>query len=56
MNISSWRRGWCGNPFYTALEEIKNNEIEFTFAQSGEEALNVLHKAHSANRTDTFRY
>ena len=28
-------------------KEIKNNEIEFTFAQSGEEALNVLHKAHS---------
>ena len=28
-------------------KEIKNNEIEFSFALSGEEALNVLHKAHS---------
>ncbi|MDP9080408.1 MAG: response regulator [Bacteroidota bacterium] len=28
-------------------KEIKNNEIEFSFALSGEEALNVLHNAHS---------
>lgn len=28
-------------------KEIKNNEIEFSFALSGEEALNVLHSAHS---------
>jgi two-component system chemotaxis response regulator CheY len=28
-------------------KEIKNNEIEFTFALSGEEALKVLHNAHS---------
>lgn len=28
-------------------KEIKNNEIEFSFALSGEEALSVLHNAHS---------
>jgi two-component system chemotaxis response regulator CheY len=28
-------------------KEIKNNEIEFSFALSGEDALNVLHNAHS---------
>jgi two-component system chemotaxis response regulator CheY len=28
-------------------KEIKNNDIEFSFALSGEEALNVLHNAHS---------
>lgn len=28
-------------------KEIKNNEIEFSFALSGEEALHVLHNAHS---------
>ena len=28
-------------------KEIKNQEIEFSFAQSGEEALNFLHDKHS---------
>ncbi|TFF39564.1 response regulator [Mucilaginibacter psychrotolerans] len=28
-------------------KEIKNNEIEFNFAQSGEEALNYLHQKQS---------